>query len=195
MSAQLALAVSIGFSREMQDAYDAGKLDAVIVRQEGSRRGGEKLTVDEFGWFATNGSRGIAARRCRWRHWRRPAACARSRCARSTKPASAGARGLSAAASPRWWRRRLAGLAVAPLARRIAPAGLIDIGPAHGCRGWRLEGDAAFEGQRSHQARGTADAGGDVPQRRGGLTAAGFTGPSRLRCEHPQACILHTGSQ
>ena len=26
----------------------------------------------------------------------------------------------------------LAGLAVAPLARRIAPAGLIDIGPAHG---------------------------------------------------------------
>src|SRR5260370_13331776 len=53
MSSQLALAVTIGFSREMQDAYDAGKLDAVIVRQEGSRRGGEKLTVDEFGWFAT----------------------------------------------------------------------------------------------------------------------------------------------
>ena len=43
MSTNLTLAVTIGFSREMQDAYDAGELDAVIVRQEGSRRGGEKL--------------------------------------------------------------------------------------------------------------------------------------------------------
>src|SRR6201991_691142 len=49
---QLALSVTIGFSREILDAYDAGKLDAVIVRQEGSRRGGEKLTEDAFGWFA-----------------------------------------------------------------------------------------------------------------------------------------------
>ena len=48
---QLALSVTTGFSREILDAYDAGKLDAVIVRQEGSRRGGEKLTEDEFGWF------------------------------------------------------------------------------------------------------------------------------------------------
>src|ERR1700704_6309790 len=54
MSSQLSLAVSIGFSRAMLDAYDAGELDAVVVRQEGSRRGGEKLTVDEFGWFAAN---------------------------------------------------------------------------------------------------------------------------------------------
>jgi DNA-binding transcriptional LysR family regulator len=52
MSSQLALAVTIGFSREMLDAYDAGRLDAVIVRQEGSRRGGERLAEDEFGWFA-----------------------------------------------------------------------------------------------------------------------------------------------
>ncbi|MCP3374809.1 LysR family transcriptional regulator, partial [Bradyrhizobium cajani] len=53
MSANLTLAVTIGFSREMQDAYDAGGLDAVIVRQEGSRRGGERLAEDEFGWFAS----------------------------------------------------------------------------------------------------------------------------------------------
>ena len=59
MSSQLALAVTIGFSREMLDAYDAGELDAVVVRQEGSRRGGEKLTEDEFGWFA--------AKRFAWR--------------------------------------------------------------------------------------------------------------------------------
>src|SRR3954454_20174784 len=53
VSPQLSLAVTIGFSRSLLDAYDAGELDAVIVRQEGSRRGGEKLTEDELGWFAS----------------------------------------------------------------------------------------------------------------------------------------------
>ena len=38
--------MTTGFSREMLDAYDAGEFDAVVVRQEGSRRGGEKLTED-----------------------------------------------------------------------------------------------------------------------------------------------------
>src|SRR5436305_2449187 len=55
VSSQLTLAVTIGFSRELLDAYDTGQLDALIVRQEGSRRGGEKLTEDEFGWFAAKG--------------------------------------------------------------------------------------------------------------------------------------------
>ncbi|MFN5407330.1 LysR family transcriptional regulator, partial [Bradyrhizobium sp.] len=36
---ELALSVSIGFSRDLLDLYDAGTLDAVIVRQEASRRG------------------------------------------------------------------------------------------------------------------------------------------------------------
>src|ERR1700712_5502687 len=53
MSSQLALSVTIGFSRAMLDAYDAGELDAVVVRQEGSRRGGGELTEDEFGWVAS----------------------------------------------------------------------------------------------------------------------------------------------
>src|SRR3954451_11001727 len=53
VSPQLALSVTIGFSRELLDSYDAGNLDAVIVRQEGSRRGGERLAEDTFGWFAT----------------------------------------------------------------------------------------------------------------------------------------------
>jgi hypothetical protein len=92
MSSQLALSVTIGFSREMLDAYDAGELDAVVVRQEGSRRGGEKLTVDEFGWTERFVGGGVTA--------------------------------VVAAA--------LAVLAVAPLARRIAPPGLVDIGPAEG---------------------------------------------------------------
>jgi DNA-binding transcriptional LysR family regulator len=41
LSSQLALSVTIGFSREMLDAYDAGKLDAVVVaagRQPPRRR-------------------------------------------------------------------------------------------------------------------------------------------------------------
>jgi DNA-binding transcriptional LysR family regulator len=130
VSPQLALAVTIGFSRELLDAYDAGELDAVIVRQEGSRRGGEKLTEDEFGWFAT--------RRFGWRRGETlqlatlaPTCGVRAIAVRALDKAGiawteafvgGGVTAVAAAA--------LAGLAVAPLARRIAPAGLIDIGPA-----------------------------------------------------------------
>ena len=132
MSSQLALSVTIGFSREMQDAYDAGKLDAVIVRQEGSRRGGEKLTVDEFGWFAT--------KRFMWNRGETlplatlaPPCGVRAIAVRALDKAGIGwsetfvGGGVTAVVAA-----ALAGLAVAPLARRIAPAGLIDIGPAHG---------------------------------------------------------------
>jgi len=130
-SPQLSLAVSVGFSREILDGYDAGAFDAVIVRQEGSRRGGEKLIEDDFGWFAAHRfalARGEAL----------PLATLAPPC---------GVRALAVRALDRAnipWRERfvgggvtavlaaaLAGLGVAPLARRIAPAGLVDIGPAH----------------------------------------------------------------
>lgn len=131
MASQLALAVTIGFSRNMLDAYDAGEFDAVIVRQEGSRRGGERLAEDEFGWFATKrfvwprgdalplatlappcGVRALAVRALDKAgvHW-------------TESFVGGGVTAVVAAA--------LAGLAVAPLARRIAPAGLVDVGPAH----------------------------------------------------------------
>lgn len=132
MSSQLALSVTIGFSRQMLDAYDAGELDAVLVRQEGSRRGGEKLTEDGFGWFAT--------RRLAWRRGEplplatlAPPCGVRAHAIRVLDKAGftwnesfvgGGVAAVAAAA--------LAGLAIAPLARRIAPPGLIDIGPAHG---------------------------------------------------------------
>ena len=130
MSSQLALSVTIGFSREIADAYDGGELDAIVVRQEGSRRGGEKLTLDEFGWFA--------AKRFAWRRGEplrlatlAPPCGVRAIAVRALDKAGVawnetfvggGVTAVAAAA--------LAGLAVAPLARRIAPAGLVDIGPS-----------------------------------------------------------------
>jgi DNA-binding transcriptional LysR family regulator len=132
VSPQLSLAVSIGFSRNLLEAYDAGDLDAVIVRQEGSRRGGEKLTEDELGWFA--------APRLKWRRGESlrlatlaPPCGVRATAVRALEKAGiewseafvgGGVTAVIAAA--------LAGLAVAPLARRIAPPGMVDIGPATG---------------------------------------------------------------
>jgi DNA-binding transcriptional LysR family regulator len=132
MSPQLALAVTIGFSRDLLDAYDAGTLDAAIVRQEGSRRGGEQLTEDEFGWFASP--------RLQWRRGETlllatlaPPCGVRAIAIRALDRAGlewnevfvgGGVTAVVAAA--------LAGLAVAPMARRIAPSGMVDIGPAHG---------------------------------------------------------------
>ncbi len=130
VSSQLALSVTIGFSREILDAYDSGEFDAVLVRQEGSRRGGEKLAQDAFGWFA--------AKRLDWRRGETlPLATLAPPC---------GVRALAIRALDKAgiaWRERFvgggvsavvaaaaAGLAVAPLARRIAPPNLIDIGPA-----------------------------------------------------------------
>jgi DNA-binding transcriptional LysR family regulator len=130
MSATLTLAVTIGYSREMQEAYDAGRLDAVIVRQEGSRRGGETLTEDAFGWFAA-------------RRFTRPTG---EPLPLATLSPPCGVRAIAVRALDKAripWRERfvgggvmaviaaaMAGLAVAPLARRIAPPGLVDIGPA-----------------------------------------------------------------
>jgi DNA-binding transcriptional LysR family regulator len=132
VSPQLALSVTIGFSRKLLEAYDAGELDAVIVRQEASRRGGEKLAEDEFGWFA--------APRLKWRRGERlplatlaPPCGVRAIAVRALEKAGVewsevfiggGVTAVVAAA--------LAGLAVAPLARRIAPPGMLDIGPEHG---------------------------------------------------------------
>jgi DNA-binding transcriptional LysR family regulator len=132
VSPQLSLAVSIGFSRNLLEAYDAGALDAVIVRQEGSRRGGEKLTEDGFGWFA--------APRLKWRRGESlrlatlaPPCGVRASAVRALEKAGIGwseafvGGGVTAVIAA-----ALAGLAVAPLARRIAPPGMVDIGPATG---------------------------------------------------------------
>jgi DNA-binding transcriptional LysR family regulator len=132
VSPQLALAVTIGFSRSLLDAYDAGELDAVIVRQEGSRRGGEKLTEDEFGWFASPRLQWHREERLRLATLAPPcgvralAVRALDKTAIKWSEAFGGGGVTAVIAATR------AGLAVAPLARRIAPPGLVDIGPSNG---------------------------------------------------------------
>jgi DNA-binding transcriptional LysR family regulator len=132
VSPQLALAVTIGFSRSLLDAYDAGELDAVIVRQEGSRRGGEKLTEDEFGWFASPRLQWHREERLRLATLAPPcgvralAVRALDKTAIKWSEAFVGGGVTAVIAATR------AGLAVAPLARRIAPPGLVDIGPSNG---------------------------------------------------------------
>ena len=135
VSSQLALAVTIGFSRDLLDAYDAGALDAVIVRQEGSRRGGEKLAEDEFGWFASPRF-AMAARRSLHLATLAPPCGVRAIAVRALDKAGiawseafvgGGVTAVAAAA--------LAGLAVAPLARRIAPPAWSISAPHKGCRG------------------------------------------------------------
>jgi DNA-binding transcriptional LysR family regulator len=132
VSSQLSFAVTIGFSRDLLDAYDAGALDAVIVRQEAGRRGGEKLAEDSFGWFAPP--------RLKWRRGESlrlatlaPPCGVRAIAVRALDKAGiewsevfigGGVSAVIAAA--------LAGLGVAPLARRIAPPGMVDLGPEQG---------------------------------------------------------------
>ncbi|EGP06682.1 transcriptional regulator, LysR family [Bradyrhizobiaceae bacterium SG-6C] len=131
-SSSLTLAVTIDFSRTLLDAFDNGDLDAVVVRQEGSRRGGETLCTDDFGWFASPSFRwskgetlpvaalaapcGVRAMAVR--------ALDKARLKWTEAFIGGGVSAVVAAAA--------AGLAVAPLAKRIAPAGMVDVGTAFG---------------------------------------------------------------
>jgi DNA-binding transcriptional LysR family regulator len=123
----LTLAVSIGLSHELLDAFDNGEFDGVIVRQERSRRGGESLADDVFAWFASPSFQ-----------WRRGEPM---RLASLAPPCGARALAIRALDSARipWCETFIgggvaaviaavnAGLAVAVLARRVAPAGCIDV--------------------------------------------------------------------
>jgi len=126
----LQLDVQIGFSSVLLDRFDEGEFDAVIVRREGSRRGGELLLEDEFGWFAAPAFRhqGDAILRLALLA---PPCGVRAHAIRTLDKVGIKWResftggGVSAIAAA-----IVAGLAVAPLARRIAPSGTIDVGPA-----------------------------------------------------------------
>jgi DNA-binding transcriptional LysR family regulator len=47
------LDLRIGLTKELMDEYESGALDAVVLlRYAESQRGGERLAVERFGWFA-----------------------------------------------------------------------------------------------------------------------------------------------
>jgi DNA-binding transcriptional LysR family regulator len=126
----LVLDVRIDFSNALLDRFDAGKLDAVIVRLEGSRRGGEKLLDDEFGWFAAPSFRCSGEQKLRLAMLAAPCGV-RMHAIRALNKAKIGwietftGGGVTAVAAA-----VVAGLAISPLARRIAPPGTRDVGPA-----------------------------------------------------------------
>jgi DNA-binding transcriptional LysR family regulator len=132
VSPQVQLEVRLGLSAELLVAFDAGELGAVVVRSDAARREGEFLRNDAFGWFAAPG----------W-HWQggtplplitlSQACNIRAVAAKALDEAGiastdaflgGGINAVTAAVS--------AGLGVSPLARRIAPLGALEVGPALG---------------------------------------------------------------
>ena len=117
----------------MLGSLDAGELDAAIVLgHDGKRRGGETLFADEFGWIAAPD------------FVHRPGEPVRL--ATQSDSCSVRAMGLAALdkAGIAWTEVFIgggiatigaavsAGLAVAALARRVAPPGTVDVGPRLG---------------------------------------------------------------
>ncbi|QXI27033.1 LysR family transcriptional regulator [Pseudomonas vanderleydeniana] len=124
----LIIEVRIGSSRDLSAAFDRGELDAAIVRSEGEQHGGEVLVVERFGWFAAP----------TWQH--SPGSVLRL----ATMASPCGVRQLAVRvldeAAIAWTEVFVgggvmavgaavsAGLGVAALARRVAPAGAVEVG-------------------------------------------------------------------
>lgn len=124
----LTLEVRIGFSRSLLDMLDRGELDAVIVRREDNRRDGERLLRDPLGWFAAPNLRCRAGEKLPLATLAAPCgvralavrALDRARITWSEVFVGGGIAAVAAAVT--------AGLAVAPMARRIAPPGAVEVG-------------------------------------------------------------------
>jgi DNA-binding transcriptional LysR family regulator len=108
----LVLDVRVAASRDLVALFDRGELDAVIVRRERNRRDGELLLRDQLRWFAAPIYQHRAGQ---------PIRIATLSSACGVRAHAVQALEVAAAVT--------SGLAVAPLASRIAPAGAIDIGP------------------------------------------------------------------
>lgn len=128
----LLIEVQLDASRNLLDAFERGALDAAIVRREDDRRDGEILSQEQFGWFAAPDfvhRQGEALRLASL-----ATSCGvRNSATRLLDTArvnwievflGGGINAVIAAAS--------AGLAVAALAKRIVPSGLVDVGDRFG---------------------------------------------------------------
>ena len=124
----LAIEVTIGYSRSLLDDYDRKRFDAVIARKEGSRRDGEMLVEDEFGWFAAPSFRHSTGDGLRLAMLTPPCgvralAVRALDSARITWTEVFSGGGVTAVAAA-----VVSGIAIAPLARRVAPPGSIEVG-------------------------------------------------------------------
>lgn len=130
---RLQVELRVSSSRDMQTQFDEGKIDAAIVlSHDDIRHDGEVLVHEQFGWMAVPDwsmpadaaiPLALQAHPCRVR------AMAVDALASAHIPweevfVGGGAATLAGAAQ--------AGLAIAPLARRVAPKGTVDIGPRIG---------------------------------------------------------------
>lgn len=123
----LIIEVQIDSSRSLLDAFDRGALDAAIVRREDDRRDGEVLTGERFSWFAAPRFEHRAGEAIRIASLA-PSCGVRNIATRALNIAGidwievfvgGGATAVGAAVS--------AGLAVAALAQRVAPLGVVDV--------------------------------------------------------------------
>ncbi|MEK1911253.1 MAG: LysR substrate-binding domain-containing protein, partial [Pseudomonas chlororaphis] len=124
----LIIEVRIASSRDLTAAFDREELDAVIVRNEGARQDGEVLVAERFGWFAAPA-------------WQQPPG---TPLRLATMAAPCGVRHVAVRvlddAGIAWTEVFIgggvmavcaavsAGLGVAALAHRVAPAGAVEVG-------------------------------------------------------------------
>jgi DNA-binding transcriptional LysR family regulator len=124
----LLIEVQIEASRNLLNAFERGKLDAAIVRREDERRDGEVLAQERFGWFASPAFEHREGQALRL----------------ASLATTCGVRNLAThaldAAGKKWIEVFVgggttaviaavsAGLAIAALAYRVAPAGVVEVG-------------------------------------------------------------------
>ncbi|AZC49855.1 LysR family transcriptional regulator [Pseudomonas chlororaphis] len=124
----LIIEVRIASSRDLTATFDREELDAVIVRNEGARQDGEVLVVERFGWFAAPAWQQAPGTPLRLATMAAPCGV-RHVAVRVLDDAGiawtevfigGGVMAVCAAVS--------AGLGVAALAHRVAPAGAVEVG-------------------------------------------------------------------
>jgi DNA-binding transcriptional LysR family regulator len=127
----LTIEVLIDNSRPLLDGFEAGTLDAVIVRSDDDRRDGEVLGPESFGWFAAPDFAHPAGEPLRLAALA-PCCAVRDVAIRLLDRAAipwtevfvGGTAAIGAALS--------AGLAVSAFPHRLAPPDVVDVGPAFG---------------------------------------------------------------
>ncbi|MDR3516207.1 MAG: LysR family transcriptional regulator [Azospirillaceae bacterium] len=128
----LLIEVRIEASRNLLDAFDHGALDTAIVGREDDRRDGEVLAQERYGWFASPGFEHREGEALRL------ASLAASCGVRNIATRALDAAGVSwievfvGGGTAAVIAAVAAGLAVAALAYRVAPVGIVEVGAALG---------------------------------------------------------------